>query len=446
MTMQADGTVAAVGIPPREAMPTAFVKAQWRLLPFLILIYALGYIDRVNVSYAQLAMGEKLGFSDAMYGFGAGILFVGYFLFEIPCNMYLARKGARWTLALIMVLWGIASTLTAFIRTPVEFYIIRFLVGAFEAGIYPGIVLYLSLWFPAAYRGRILSFLLIAMLLGSSVTGPLSGWILQNWDDVGGLANWQWLFIIEGFPSVIFGVVTYYVLIDRPADAPWLTDAEKRVIAEELHADELRKPVQATSHWDAVKDPKNYLLAFGLFSVLCGYYAITFWLPTIIRDNGIANLFNLGLLAVIPNVLAGIAMIANARHSDRTMERGWHFSIPLLIAAVGLTFAVVQQTYLTLSLIALSVALAGIMSCFPTFWAIATAYLPARSAAFGIAFINSIAATGGFVSPYTVGLIRGETGSMLLSFTPTIILMVASAAVMLWCIPAEILRRPSAPK
>ncbi len=436
----AESVVSSTGAVSTDVSLSAFAKAQWRLVPFLVFIYALGFMDRVNVSYAQLAMKDKLGFSDEMYGLGAGILFIGYFLFEIPSNLYLARNGARRTIGLIMVLWGIASTLTAYATTPGMFYFARFMVGTFESGLFPGIVLYLSYWFPTAHQSRIMSLFLTAMLIGSAVTGPLSGWILQNWDGVGGYANYQWLFIIEGLPSILFGVVTWIILIDRPSQAPWLTAAEKQAIADHLAADERKKAATDASPRNPLRDPRTYLLAFGLFAVLCGYYAITFWLPSIIRDNGIANMFDLGLIAIIPNVLAGIAMIANARHSDRTMERGWHFAIPLLIAAVGLTLSVVQNSSIVISLTAISAALAGIMCCFPTFWAIVSTYLPARSAPLGIALINTFAATGGFVSPYTVGYIKTATGSMLYSFAPIIVVMVASAIVILTCIPREVLR------
>ena len=426
--------------PESDALTTAYARARGRLLPYLILIYALGFMDRVNVSYAQLAMGEKLAFTDAIYGFGAGILFIGYVLFEVPCNLCLARFGARRVIALIMVLWGIASALTGFIRSPMEFYIVRFMVGAFEAGIFPGILLYLSYWFPAQFRGRVVSMLLVSMLLGSMVTGPISGWILDGWDGTGGLANWQWLFILEGLPSVLFGVVTLYVLVDRPGEARWLNQAEKDAIAAALAADEQHKTTAPASHRDALLDGKNYILAFGLFSVLCGYYAVSFWMPVIIRANGVTDMVELGLYAVIPNVIAGVVMIANARHSDQTKERGWHFAIPLAAALAGLAFSVAQTESLFLSLLGLSVALSGVMSCFPTFWAIATAYIPAATAAFSIALINSVAAIGGFVSPYSVGLIRGATGSMLLSFAPMVAVMILGAIVMVTMVPKEILR------
>ena len=439
MTMES-----SVATPTNEdgVLTGAYAKAVWRILPFLLLVYGLGYIDRLNVSFAQLSMREKLGFSDAVYGLGAGIFFISYFLFEIPSNVVLARIGARKTIASIMVLWGFASTATALITTPYQFYAIRFLLGVFEAGLFPGVVLYLGYWFPASRKGAIMALLLTSGLVAGMISGPMSGWILQSWDGVEGLANWQWLFILEGFPSVIVGIIAFYVLVDRPSEAKWLTAAEKQGMDKKLLEDEAEKAAHGGSHKGVFADPQIYILGFGLFAVLCGYYAVTFWTPTIIKAAGVTNMLHVGLYAVIPNVVAMAAMMLNARHSDKTLERGWHFAIPLVLSAVGLAISATQSNSLFFSIAALSLALAGVMGAFPTFWAIATTYLPASYAAVGVALINSVAATGGFVSPYVVGTIKSATGSLLMALLPILAVMVLGSITTLVFVPARVLRRP----
>ena len=434
-------TGVAAGPAEDGILSSAYAKAAWRILPLLLIVYGLGYIDRLNVSFAQLSMKEKLGFSDAIYGLGAGIFFISYFIFEIPSNLVLSRFGARKTISWIMALWGMASMATALITTAGQFYAIRFLLGIFEAGVWPGIVLYLGYWFPASRKGATLALLLTSGLVASMISGPLSGWILQSWDGVQGLANWQWLFILEGIPSVIFAFVTFFMLTDRPSEATWLTAAEQSAMTKKLADDEVVKAANAASGKSIFVDPMAYILGFGIFGVLCGYYAVTFWTPTIIKAAGVTNMFHVGLYAVIPNVVAMAAMVLNARHSDKTQERGWHFAIPLTLSAVGLALSAMQPDSLAFSILALSLALAGVMGAFPTFWAIATAYLPAPVAAVGVALINTVGATGGFVSPYVVGSIKTATGSLLYSFIPILAVMVLASITTLTLVPKGVLRR-----
>ncbi len=435
-------TGVAAGSADESVLAGAYAKAVWRILPLLLIVYGLGYIDRLNVSFAQLSMKEKLGFSDAIYGLGAGIFFISYFIFEIPSNLILARFGARKTISWIMALWGFASMATALITTPMQFYAIRFLLGIFEAGVWPGIVLYLGYWFPASRKGATLALLLTSGLVASMISGPLSGWILQSWDGVEGLANWQWLFILEGIPSVAFAFITYFMLTDRPNDAKWLTAAEQQAMNKKLADDEAIKAANAAMAGKSIfLDPLVYVLGFGIFGVLCGYYAVTFWTPTIIKATGVTNMFYVGLYAVIPNVVAMAAMVLNARHSDKTLERGWHFAIPLTLSALGLALSAMQPDSLLFSILALSLALAGVMGAFPTFWAIATTYLPAPVAAVGVALINTVGATGGFVSPYVVGAIKTNTGSLLYAFIPILAVMVLASITTLVFVPKGVLRR-----
>lgn len=415
--------------PPVDAVAArAYAKAAWRILPILLAAYALGVIDRGNVAYGQLAMQDKLGFTDAIYGLGAGIFFIGYFLFEIPANLVLVRLGARKAMALMMVLWGLASGATALIAMPLEFYIVRFLLGVFEAGLFPGLILCVGFWFPAARRGRIIALLFVATLAANIITGPVSGWVLAATDGIGGLANWQWLFLLEALPSLVCGVVTYFLLVDGPASAAWLTTAERGVILADL-AEEERAKVAAETPWRAVfRDPQVYLFSFALFAVLTGFYAVAFWTPMIIRSAGVSDVLHIGFYAIIPNVIAALAMLWNARRSDTVADRRWYFAAPLFISAIGLGVTSLQ-TSLPVSILALSVAFSGVMCALPTIWAMVSAHLSAGAAPVGVAFINSVGVVAGFVSPYAVGAIRTATESSALAFMPVWIAMMAGAAV-----------------
>jgi len=419
----------------------AYSKVMWRIVPILLAVYGLGFIDRVNVSYAQLAMHNQLGFTDAIYGLGAGLFSVGYLLFEIPSNLVLAKFGGRRSIAVIMAFWGFASAATALIATPFQFYIVRFTLGMFESGLFPGLVLYVSFWFPGLKRGWVFALLTIASLVANTVSGPVSGWILETMDGVSGIRNWQWLFILEALPSLIWGGVAYVMLVDRPIHAAWLSAAEKAVILDDLAEEERQKATGAASRQTLFRDPGIYVLGFGIFAVLCGYYAVTYWMPMIIRAAGVSNMLHVGLYAMIPNIFAVLAMLLNARFAGASSERRWHFSIPLFLAAIGLALTSIQGN-LPLSLFALSIAFAGVMTALPIFWVMVTAYLPSSNAPVGIAFINSIGVIAGFASPYLVGYIKNSTGSMVGALVPMWLAMAAGAVVVPLCMPAR--RRPRA--
>jgi MFS family permease len=417
-------------IDPPATESRLYSAISWRILPLLFMVYGLGYVDRVNVSFAQLSMRDSLHFDDQIYGFGAGILFVGYFLFEIPSNLILTRIGARLMLSMIMAFWGVTSACTAFIDSPTQFYIIRFLIGVFEAGLFPGIVFYLGHWYPANRKARILALLLISGLAASVTSGPVSGAILQYWRNFGGLENWQWLFILEGLPSLVFAGILFFMLCDRPGDARWLSESEVALVESAIHADDGQKANQAQPSPPLFGDPTIYLLAAGLFTVLSAYYAVTFWLPGIIASLGVTDMVSVGTLTIIPNVAAGLAMFLNSRHSDASGERRYHFTVPMIIGAGGLLLSISTDN-LALTLFAFSMAFSGVMSAIPIFWAITTDYLPMRSAAVGIAFINSLGAVSGFVSPYAIGSIKKNTGSFFMAFLLVAFVMIAGAMVML---------------
>jgi D-galactonate transporter len=387
-------------------------KITRRLIPLLFICYVLNYIDRINVGYAQLQMKDALGFSDAVYGLGAGIFFLGYFFFEVPSNLLLQRIGARKTILRIMVCWGLVSAATMFVTTPMQFYIARFLLGVFEAGFFPGIVLFLTYWYPTSRRARIVALFMSATVVAGVIAGPVSGWILQNMDGVRGLHGWQWMFLLEGLPSCVLGFVVYKYLDDHPSRAAWLNASEKQLVEEDVTAGRSGQSHEAGVLKQAFLDPAVYLLCFASFTVLCGAYAISFWLPTMIKGLGVTNVQQIGLYAVIPFAVGGVAMILYGRHSDRRAERRWHFAVACFAGAVGLTASTLTTGSLWASIALLSLATAGLVSALPVFWAISTSHLSRGTSAAGIAIITSVSNLAGIVSPYMLGQIKTATASL----------------------------------
>lgn len=312
-------------------------KVAWRVMPLVMLCYVANYIDRTNVGIAQLQLRTDLGFSEQVYGIGVGLFFIGFILFEVPSNMLLDRIGARRTLLRIMISWGLVSTLTMFVRTSWEFYAARILLGAAEAGFFPGILLYLTYWFPSARRTRMTALFFLGLPLSGIIGAPLSGWIMHSFAGVAGLRGWQWLFLLEGTPSIILGVVAFAVLRDRPADAPWLTAAEKAAVAADLAGEQAAKGHPTGSALlQALRDPRVYIL--GL--VGCGTYtlanAVSFWSPLMINASGVKDVLDVGLLSGIAPLVGILAMLAVGWHSDRTLERRWHAACAEFVAAGAL--------------------------------------------------------------------------------------------------------------
>lgn len=407
-------------IPSAEKEPIAvtrlFSKISWRILPFLMLCYVIAFLDRINIGYAQLQMKQTLTFSDATYGFGAGIFFVGYFLFEVPSNLLLERIGVRKTLLRIMFTWGIVSTAIAFVQTPVQFYIGRFLLGVLEAGFFPGIILYLTYWYPSARRGQIIALFLSATAIASVIAGPLSGATLKYFNDIGGLHGWQWLFISQGIPASILGLAAYFYLQDRPEDANWLSAEEKTTLRFQLDHD--HKDVESASHagfFQMLKDPKVYGLAFTYFLLLGATYTMVFWIPTLIKSWGVADLFHVGLIATLPQIAGIIGTILMGRHSDQTRERRWHYATCVAIAALGLMLTTFTQGNLLASIAGLTLAGLGVVSATPLFFTTITEYLSRASAAGGIALISSLGNLGPAAAPSVTGYITATTGNPLYS-------------------------------
>src|ERR1700736_3491860 len=408
----------AIPFPDKEpiAVTRLFSKVGWRILPFLMLCYVIAFLDRINIGYAQLQMKQTLTFSDATYGFGAGIFFIGYFLFEVPSNLLLERIGVRKTLLRIMFTWGIVATAMAFVQTPMQFYIARFLLGLLEAGFFPGIILYLTYWYPSARRGQIIAMFLAATAIASVIAGPLSGATLKYLNGFEGFHGWQWLFISQGIPATILGVLAYFYLQDKPEDARWLTAEEKSPLRFQLDHD--HKDVESAPHGSFVQmlgDPKVYGLAFTYFLLLGATYTMVFWIPSLIKSWGVADLFHVGLLAALPQIAGIIGTILMGRHSDKHRERRWHYATCVAVAAIGLLAITFSNGNLLASIIGLTLAGLGFISATPLFFTTTTEYLSKASAAGGIALISSLGNLGPAVAPSLTGYITATTGNSLYS-------------------------------
>ena len=442
MAIATDRIAVPVAPVPHSVDETAriYSKVTWRLIPFLFVCYVASYLDRINIGFAQLQMKQDLGFSDAVYGLGAGIFFFGYFLFEVPSNLLLEKYGARKTLLRIMVLWGLVSACMMFVKTPMQFYIARFLLGVFEAGFFPGIVLYLTYWYPSGMRGRIIAMFMSAIAIAGIIGGPLSGWIMNDLAGANGWKGYQWMFLLEGLPSVALGFLVLVLLDNHPDDAKWLSPREREILDHNLQSDKRGVDVEHHhSFGQALRDPKIYILSFAYFTFICGVYAISFWLPTIVKSYGITDPLQIGLWTAIPYIAGGIGMVAISKHSDKTLERRWHAALSGFIGGAGLIAASFLGGNFGLAVVALAIATIGVLATMPLFWTIPTAYLSGTAAAGGIALINSLGLIGGFVSPFVIGYIKTATGSVNYGLYFITALLVLGGIVLLAGIPADML-------
>lgn len=385
-----------------------YAKVSRRLIPFLMLCYLGAYLDRVNVGFAKLQMLSDLRFSETVYGMGAGIFFLGYFLFEIPSNLILHKVGARRWLARIMLTWAVISACFVFVKSPLVFYMLRFLLGVAEAGFAPGVILYLTYWYPSARRAKALSLFFMAIPLAGMIGGPLSGWIMHSLQGAMSMAGWKWLFVLEALPSLVLGVAILLYLDDSIVKAKWLTDTEKALLARNVASDNEHK----TAHLSIkafIGDRRLWLMATIYFCVVLGQYGLTFWLPTIIRKAGVADPLWVGIFTAIPYLCAIIALPLIGMSADRLRERRFHLAVPMLIAAAG--FATLPALgSVAASIICLSIAAAGILASSSQFWSLPTALLGGMSAAAGIAAVNCFANLAGFFSPAIVGWLNDLTG------------------------------------
>jgi D-galactonate transporter len=422
-----------------DRLESAYSKVSRRILPILLLGYVIAYLDRVNVGFAKLQMLEDLHFSEAVYGLGAGIFFLGYFLFEVPSNMILHRVGARRWIARIMITWGVIAAAMMFVKTPSAFYIFRFLLGLAEAGFFPGVILYLTQWYPAERRGRVTAIFMTGIAICSVIGSLLSGWIMQTFDGLNGWAGWQWLLLLEGLPAVLVGVYILFRLTDRIEDASWLTEAEKTLIASDVARDAGSQP--AGSLGTALRDGRVWFACLIYFCVITGLYGIGFWLPTIVSEMGVKSPLDIGMLTAIPYTGAAIGMVLVGRSADQRNERRWHVAIPAILGALGLVLSVLLSSNVLASIVALTVATFGVLTAVPLFWSIPTAYLRGAAAAAGIALINSFGNLAGFTSPYFVGWIKDLTGSTAIGMFCVAAFVFTGAILVLAGIPARLVNK-----
>ena len=389
-----------------------YKKVGWRLIPILLIAYTFAYLDRVNIGFAKLQMLNDLHFSETVYGLGAGMFFIGYFLFEVPSNLILAKIGARLWMARIMVTWGIISACTMLVKTPLMFYTLRFLLGFAEAGFFPGIIYYLAVWYPEQRRGRIYALFMTGIAIAGVIGSPLSGWILQSSAGYYGLAGWQWLFLIEALPSIIIGLVLFVYLDDNITAARWLTPREKQLLLANLQPKIKPQTITKFTLRQIFFNPQVWQLSLIYFCFSIGLYGVSFWLPSLIKGAGVNNELQIGLLTAIPYGCAIIAMLLVGRSSDLRHERRWHLAIPALIGGLSLYASTSFTNNLVFSMILLSIATAAIISIIPLFWSLPTTTFSGMMVASAIAWINSVGNLAGFVSPYVVGYLKDSTGSM----------------------------------
>ena len=385
-------------------------KVRNRLIPFVGLLYFAAFIDRVNVSFAAAQMNRDLGFSAYVYGLGAGVFFIGYALFEVPSNLILHKVGGRRWLARIMITWGIVAGAMALVKGATGFYILRFLLGAAEAGFFPGVIYYLTHWVPAAGRARLIGIFMTAVPISTAVGGPLSASILRL-DGIWGLAGWQWLFLTETVPSLVLGIVTLLYLPDRPADARWLTPAERHWLTRKLEAEAFQRDVQhGGTVLRALLDSRVLALSLCYFGAEIGLYGVILWIPQIFVHAGIAA-GSVGYVVAIPYATAAVAMVWWCRRSDRRKERVRHIAVASLAASLGLAASAGLVNSPLLSVIAISIGAAGTLAILPIFWTLPAAILSGAAAAGAIALINALGNMGGFFGPFMIGWIKDATGS-----------------------------------
>jgi MFS family permease len=406
-----------------------------RIVPLLFGCYFFAYMDRVNVGFAKLQMMNALGFSDAIYGLGAGVFFIGYFLFEVPSNLILHNlAGPRWWIGRIMIGWGLLSASMLFVKTPLLFYISRFLLGASEAGFYPGILLYLTYWFPASRQGRVMALFATAVPAAGVIGGPLSGWLLGHVNGIGGLAGWQWLFLLEGLPSCLMGLLVLLRLDSRIEAATWLTDAERAQLIAEIAAEAPEK--KGSSVAAAFKSKEVWMLAAVNFCVATGLYAISFWAPTMLQQTGVRDYVLLGLISAFPWLVTVVAMVWVGQSADQRGERRWHVAGPALVGAAGLALGVAFGHGPVAALFCLALATAGTFSAYPQLYRIPTKLLAGNAVATGLAIVGSVGNLAGFTAPYFMGLMRATTGSLTIALYVVAAIVAFAAVIVLSLKPA----------
>jgi ACS family tartrate transporter-like MFS transporter len=387
----------------------AIRKITWRLIPFLMLLYFVAFLDRINVGFAALTMNKDIGLTSQMFGLGAGIFFLGYFVFEVPSTIILHKLGARFWIGRVMITWGFVSVSMAFIQGPISFYVLRFLLGLAEAGFFPGIILYLSYWFPAHHRSEVTAMFMAAAPVAGFIGSPISGALMQL-NGLLGLRGWQWLFLVEGIPALILGFLTLRFLTDRPSDATWLTAEERDWLSSAIQQEQSAiKGARSHNAWGALADWKVLALSLAYFGTSAGLYTIGFWAPLIVKGLGF-SVFKVGLLVAIPNLIAVIGMVLWSHNSDRTGERYWHAALACLLAAIGMAVAARASSSTFLAVAGLSLTAFGVSAAKPPLWSLPTTFFAGTAAAASIGLINSLGTLGGFAGPYMIGSTNGTRG------------------------------------
>lgn len=405
-------------------------KVSWRLIPFFVFAYLLNYIDRVNLGFAALEMNRDIGLTATTFGYGAGILFIGYLVFGVPSNIGLQRYGAKFWIGCLLFVWGCISAGMSLVTSVNQFLVMRFLLGATEAGFFPGVIFYLTQWFPAEYRASITSRFMFAQPLALMIGSAVSGWLLTL-DGTLGIAGWQWMFMLEGIPAALTGIAAYFYLTDGPEKANWLRDDEKKWLLQTLKAEEARIVAkEKCSMWQAMANPKVWVLALIYVSQVIGVFGVNMWLPQIIKSFGDMSTTSIGLISAIPFVVAAVGMLVIGRSSDKYQERKWHMIGAMALAGSSLVFCGLFNGSLAISILLISISSIGFYGCMPIFWTIPSTFLVGAAAATGIAFINAIGNLGGFVGPVVIGWIKDYTGS----FTSGLYFM--GGAVLIGCILA----------
>lgn len=403
-------------------------KVGLRLIPLMLICYLINYLDRINVGFAALHMNEDVGITATVFGWGAGLFFISYFLCEVPSNMALHRVGARRWIARIMITWGIVSTCFAFVQGPMSFMLLRFLLGMAEAGFFPGMVLYISYWFPKEYRGRLTALFMTAIPLSALIGAPLSGWLLET-ANFHGIASWKWMFIIEGIPAILLGFVVLGYLTDKPSEAKWLTNEEKNWLVSRLAAE--KTPKHLSSFKDAFKSLNVMLMGIIHLGFAVGSYGIAIWLPQMLKGHGLDTL-QIGLYTMIPYGVAIVGMVVWGAMSDKSPSRSLHVAAACLLGVIGLLIAAGVPTLMG-AMVGISISTLGVIAARPIFWTLPGSFLTGSAAAAGIAFINAFGNLGGFIGPYVIGVIKDQTGSFTLGIVATSIPLILSviAAVIL---------------
>ncbi|NYA43711.1 MFS transporter [Serratia fonticola] len=425
-------------------------KIAWRIMPILLISYIVGYLDRVGISFSKFQMMPDIlqgnvSMAEAVYGLGAGVFFIGYIIAGVPSNILLSKYGARKVITLLMLVWGTISMLSIFITNPTQFYLARFLLGLAEAGFYPGVILYLTLWFPSSQRAKMTALFVCGIPVSNIIGGPLCGWIIENMNGMFELSGWQWLFFISGPRALLIAVVIFFFLDNTYQSAKWLSPQEKEMITQDM-AQGTSKKVGAdgtAQEWTMktmLKSSAFTKMWLICFCTVMGQGGLAFWVPTMIRDTGVSSVLDIGLLTMLPYMLAVVAMLMAARSSDKHRERRWHIIVPFCIAAVSLIFIGLFPDNKVIVMVALCIAVASSLVPSPLFWSLPNAIFTGTCAAAGIALINSIANIGGFISPYIIGYFKNTTESNLVAMCVLSSMMILGA-ILTYSVPAKLVNK-----